>query len=159
MATTSGVRYEQPGLRDEVWLNAKNVTTERPSRKLDHRRIGPFKILKVVSDWAYKLDFPRDIKMHPVQHVSLLSSTADDPLLGQRNPPPPPIIVNDEEEYMVDEVLDARVRRNKLEYLIKWVGYDNPEWEKANDVNGLQVIDRFHELYPDKPGFLPEDPE
>ena len=97
--------------------------------------------------------------MHPVQHVSLLSPTADNPLPGQRNPPPPPIIVNDEEEYMVDEILNARVRRNKLEYLIKWVGYDNPGWEKANGVNGLQAIDRFHELYLDKPGPLPEDPE
>src|SRR5437762_338295 len=29
---------------DEVWLNAKNVTTERSSRKLDHRRIEPFMI-------------------------------------------------------------------------------------------------------------------
>ena len=60
---------------------------------------------------------------------------------------------------MIDEVLDARVRRNKLEYLIKWVGYDNSGWEKANDVNSLQAINRFHELYSDKPGPLPEDPE
>jgi transposase InsO family protein len=142
---------------DEVWLNAKNVATERPSKKLDHRRIGPFKILKVVSDWAYELDFPRDIKMHPVQHVSLLSPTANDPLSGQRNPPPPPVVINDEEEYVVDEILDARIRWNRLEYLVKWIGYDNPSWHRAKDINGLQAIDRFHELYPDKPGPLPED--
>ena len=97
--------------------------------------------------------------MHPVQHVSLLSSVANDSLSRQRNPPPSSIIINDKEEYIVDEVLDARVRRNKLEYLVKWVGYDNPNWEKAKNVNGLQAIDRFHELYPDKPGPLLEDPE
>ena len=60
---------------------------------------------------------------------------------------------------MINEVLNARVRRNKLEYLIKWVGYDNLGWERANDVNDLQVIDRFHELYLDKLGPLPEDLE
>src|SRR5437868_12296147 len=97
--------------------------------------------------------------MHPVQHVFLLSPAADDPLSGQRNPSPPPVIVNDEEEHIVDEVLDARTRRNKLQYLVKWTGYDNPTWEPAEDVNSLQAIDRFHELYLDKPGPLLEDPE
>ena len=104
---------------DEVWLNVKNVATERPSRKLDHRRLGLFKITKVVSDWAYRLEFPRNIRMHPVQHVSLLSPVANDPLPEQRNPPPPPVVINDEEEYIVDEILDARTRWNKLEYLVK----------------------------------------
>ena len=33
---------------DKVWFNAQNVTTQRPSRKLDHRRLGPYEILKVV---------------------------------------------------------------------------------------------------------------
>ena len=45
----------------------------------------------------------------------------------------------------VDEILDAHVQRNKLEYLVKWVGYDNPNWEKAKDINDLQAIDRFHD--------------
>jgi len=66
--------------------------------------------MKVVSDWAYRLDFPKDIKMHPVQHVSLLSPVAQDPLPGQRNFPLLPITVNDEEEYIVEEILDARTR-------------------------------------------------
>ena len=48
--------------------------------------------------------------MHPVQHVSLLSLVADDPLPEQQNSSPPSVIVNDEEEYTVDEILDARMR-------------------------------------------------
>jgi hypothetical protein len=59
---------------------------------------------------------------------------------------------------MVDEILDARVRWNRLEYLVKWTGYDNLTWEKAANVNGLQAVDRFHELRPEKLGPLPEDP-
>ena len=43
---------------DKVWFNAQNVTTKRPSHKLDHRRLGPYEILKVVSPYAYKLQFP-----------------------------------------------------------------------------------------------------
>ena len=30
---------------DEVWLSTKNIKTERPSKKLDHKIIGPYKIL------------------------------------------------------------------------------------------------------------------
>ena len=86
------------------------MATDCPSRKLDHRRLELFVIDKVIFDWAYKLDLPRDARMHPVQHVSLLSLVANDPLPEQQNPPPPPVIVNDEKEYTVDEILDARMR-------------------------------------------------
>ena len=56
---------------DKVWFNAQNVTTQRPSHKLDHRHIGPYEIIKVISPYAYKLQFPAFVKHHPVQHVSL----------------------------------------------------------------------------------------
>ena len=49
------------------------------------------------------------------------------------------------------------MHRKHLQYLVKWVGYDQPTWEWAEDVNGLQAIERFHERYPDKPGPLAED--
>ena len=69
------------------------------------------------------------------------------------------MVINDEEEYIVDEILNARIRWNRLEYFVNWVEYDSPTWEKAKDINGLQFIERFHELYPEKPDPLPEDPE
>ena len=30
---------------DKVWLEGKNITTERPMKKLDHKNIGPFTIV------------------------------------------------------------------------------------------------------------------
>ena len=147
---------------DKVWLNARNIRTRRPSRKLDHRRLGPFEVLpdpRLSTPYAVRLALPESMNIHPVFHVSLLEHAADNPYPGQQQPPPPPIEVDGEEEYSVDEVLDARIRYRKLQYLIKWTGYDRPEWEDARNVNGLQAIDRFHELYPDKPGPLLEDPE
>ena len=47
---------------DRVWLNAQNITTQRPSQKLDYRRIGPYGITKVVSPYTYKIDFPATVK-------------------------------------------------------------------------------------------------
>lgn len=46
-------------------------------------------------------------------------------------PPLPPNV------YVVDAILDERQRRGKLQYLVKWQGYDNPEdntWEDAENV-------------------------
>ena len=43
---------------NKVWFNIQNVTTQRPIHKLDYRRLGPYEIIKVVSPYAYKLQFP-----------------------------------------------------------------------------------------------------
>ena len=105
------------------------------------------------------MDFPADIKMHPVRHISELEPAADDPYHGQVVPPPPPVEIDREEEWEVEEVLDAKIRYRKLQYLIKWTGYDIPDWRDAKDVNGFQAIDIFHRRYLHKPGPLPDDEE
>jgi hypothetical protein len=144
---------------ESVWLKAQNIRTERSSRKLDHRRLGPFKIKKVISPHACELELPATMRVHPVFSVSLLDPAADDPLPGQRNPPPPPIIVDEEEEYEVEEILDSKIARRRLKYKVKWTGYDHPTWEPAELINKAAALEDFHRRYPDKPGPLAEEPE
>ena len=140
-----------------MWFNTQNVTTQRPSHKLDHCRLGPYEILKVVSPYAYKLQFPAAVQYHPVQHVSLLDPFDDDPLPGQQNVPPPPVIVDDAEEWHVEEILDSKMYCQRLQYLVKWIGFDRPNWEPAEGVNKLEAVNRLYQRYPEKPGPLPED--
>ena len=141
---------------DKVWFNAQNVTTQRPSRKLDYRRLSPYEIIKVVSLYAYKLQFPAAVQYHPVQHVSLLDPFDDDPLPGQHNIPPPPVIVDNTEEWHVEEILDSRMYCQRLQYLVKQIGFDRPDWEPTEGVNKLEAVDRFHQHYLKKPEPLPE---
>jgi transposase InsO family protein len=156
-------RLPAPDFRvgDLVWLDARNWKTKRPAHKLDNKRHGPFKISEVISPYAYRLELSEGMRIHPVFHVSLLESAANDPYPGQRQPPPLPVEIDGEPEWYADAILDSRIfgRQRELQYLVKWTGYDQPKWEPATLVNGLEVIDRFHERYPDKPGPLPEDPE
>jgi len=61
------------------------------------------------------------------------------------------------QEHYVEEVLDARIFHIRLQYLVKFIGDDQPEWKPAEQVNKLEAVDNCHERYPDKPGPLPED--
>jgi len=66
----------------KVWLDARHIRTTRPSRKLDRKRLGPYVVKRKVSPYAYELELPRDLRIHPVHHVSLLDPIAEDPLPG-----------------------------------------------------------------------------
>ena len=57
----------------------------------------------------------------------------------------------------MEEILDARLFCRRLQYLVKWVGYDRLDWEPAENVNKLEVVEWFYERYPDKPSPLLDD--
>ena len=139
----------RPG--DFVFLSTKNLRTRRPSLKLDDKKIR-CTIDRMVSPWAYRLILPAGVKIHPVQHVSLLSLDPNDPLPGQRNPEPGPVFVDGQEEYAVDDILDSRLYYGQLQYLVKWTGYDRATWSSWDLVDELEAVDRFHDHHPSKPG-------
>jgi hypothetical protein len=141
-----------------VWLDARNIRTLRPKKKLDWKNLGPFTITKVVSPYAYQLELPASMRIHPVFHVNLLRPVAENPLPGQRQEPPPPVEVEGLEEWEVEEILDSRWDRRgrggrpRLKYTVKWVGYDHPTEEPADHLeNATEVIANFHRRYPHKP--------
>ena len=109
--------------------------------------------------YAYRLNFPPDITVHPIRHISELEPAADDPDPRQVIEPPPPVEIEGEEQWEVEEVeevLDSKIRYRKLQYLIKWMGFNIPDWHDATEMNQLQTVDAFHRRYPHKPGLLPE---
>lgn len=49
-------------------------------RKLAVRFIGPYQIIERIGDVAYRLNFPEDMRIHPLFHVSMLQKHVhDDP--------------------------------------------------------------------------------
>lgn len=143
---------------DEVWLNAKNIKTSRPSKKLGPKKLGPFKIIKKISSHAYRLELPNAMRfLHPVFNISLLEPRYPNTLAHRTQPPPPPIEVDGEAEYEVAAILDSRRYRNKLKYLVQWKGYEGQAessmWEPSENLaNSPQLVSDFHNKYPDKPG-------
>ena len=82
---------------DIVFLSSRNISTERPSRKLDDKMLGPFRVSDKVGS-SYRLELPSSMQIHDVFHPSLLRKASTDPLPGQRTEPPRPIVVDGQEE-------------------------------------------------------------
>lgn len=120
----------------KVWLDARNIDTKRPMKKLDHKYFGPFKILKKLSPEAYRLDLPASMRaLVNSFNVKLLEPYAHDehinnPIPNRRQPPPPPIEIDREVEYEVQEILDHKKDQRYKDpnrYLNRWLGYDQDE--------------------------------
>ena len=101
---------------NKVWLIPRNIWTTRPAKKLDYKKLGPFRILAKIGTKAYRLDLPNLMKVHPTFHISLLETYQDNPLPSQVKPPPPPIEIDGNEEYELEKILDSRHRYRKLQY-------------------------------------------
>lgn len=147
----------QPTLNpgDLVMLKRTNIKTARPSSKLDAKSLGPFKVLEAVNSRSFRLDLPVSMsRLHPVFHVSLLEPYQANTLPGRVVPPPPPIEIEGESEYDVEEILDSRLfYRKRLQYLVRWTGYQEPSWELADNLqHAPDLVAEFHTKYPSKPG-------
>ena len=138
-----------------VWLLRRHIATTRPSSKLDVRRLGPFAVIGPVGNSAYRLRLPPSINIHPVFHVSLLEPHVMNTFPGRVVPPPLPIQVDGFPEFEVNKILDSKIRRRKLYYLVDWVGYDENDrsWEPAANVSNAELaLAAFHLAFPDRPG-------
>jgi len=138
---------------DLVWLEAKNIHQRRPNKKLSDRRLGPFTVMEKISDVNYRLKLPPKYKIHPVFHVELLTAYTPSKLLPRDEParPPPEIKNDDGSEWLVEQVLNSRMHRSKLQYLVKWEGYPASEatWEpEGNLQNASQLVQDFHRKNP-----------
>ncbi|MBW0472922.1 hypothetical protein O181_012637 [Austropuccinia psidii MF-1] len=148
--------YFQPG--DKVLLASKNINATRPTKKLLERWLGPFEVLKKIGSHAYNLKLPQQWKsVHPVFHVSLLEPVKQSTIPNLHQFPPPPVIVEEQEEWEVAQVLDSKLKRGTLWFLIEWKGFSEyPErttWEpESNLTSSPDLVRDFHSLYPDKPG-------
>ena len=68
-------------LRDKVYLDAEDIQTMHPSKKLSHKFLGPYAVEHAVGHLAYHLYLPWAMcGIHPVFHVVKLWPTVTDPI-------------------------------------------------------------------------------
>ena len=161
-------RSREPMLkkRDKVYLLQKNIETTRPSNKLDHVKIRPFKIIRDIKGVSFELELPEGMQQkHPVFHILLLEPASSSvPVLGQV---PDNYLMEQEDWYEVEKILEHKDISRWKHYLVKWKDYFNSEntwkseenldecsetiekylWKKCSQINKQDWISS--ELWPD----------
>lgn len=127
-------RFQTFALNDMVLLNSKNYTLSGTgSDKLNAKFVGPFKIIEKISDVAYRLELPT--KIHNVFHVSQLKPYIPSSTISNRfesNQLPPAFHKKGQAYYVVDSILKRQTKNKKQGFLVKYQGYDTPEWVEAS---------------------------
>jgi len=129
-----------------VLLSAQNIRTVRTSKKLNQRFLGPFEILKKIGSQAYRLKLPYKYKrLHDVFHVSLLAEYYPRP--GETQDIVQPDLIDGVEEWEVESILNKRIQRNRVQYLVHWKGFpvSDDEWCGANQLQNAQELVREFE--------------
>jgi hypothetical protein len=138
---------EEFEIGEKVWLDSRNLRLKTNSPKLTDRRLGPFEVTEKLSDRAYRLQLPENLKIHNVFYVGLLSKVKEDesrPILTE----PGPLEVEGEEEYKVEEIVDSECRPDGWYYRVKWKGYgpESNTWEpKANLEHAKDILKKYHQ--------------
>lgn len=133
------------------------------NKKLSPQRVGPFKILKKVGPLAYRLELPPTMAIHPVISVAQLEPVpeSDDPYSrprpDQERPPPVEMEGADDPapQYEIERLLDKRISRGKVQYLVKWQGYGPADnvWYNMDDLaNARDLVDEYEQHAALRPG-------
>jgi len=93
------------------------VFKERLVRKLVEKYVGLYKIEKVVSMNAVKLQLPSSMRIHPVVNISQVVQYREQ-VKGQKKEEGKPIKVEEVEEWEVEKILNKRKIRGVEKYLV-----------------------------------------
>ena len=152
---------------DAVWLYMARV---KPgfSKKLAHLWHGPFRVQRRVNEFSVALELPdrEGYRFHPVVHVSRLklrrthperpdvrlAEGVDERFDFDEELLPEDSFVNvDVGEYEVEALLDMKWKRGyregrrEKEYLVRWVGHEEPTWVCESNLSCGSLILQFEE--------------
>ena len=157
-AYNKGIKPQSYAPGEKTWLNNKYIKTKR-KRKLEAKFFGPFQVLHPIGKHTYKLELPRNWKIHDFFHMSLLKQ--DTTRKGREFSVPEFELGNNNKEYKVKVIRDSAIYAKeadgylpRLYYLIAWMGYlkEKNTWEPFSAIMHLRkMVSTFHKNHPEKP--------
>ncbi len=132
-------------MKDKVLLQSINIHTFYSKKKIDHRQLKSFKILKKINMQAYKLELSEKYDaIHLIFHIFLLKLWH----LHDKNLKLQIILIKEKKKWKIKKILDQRIKKEKIEYLVQWVDssfYKN-FWELMKNLSNAKKIIENYEI-------------
>jgi hypothetical protein len=101
---------------DKIFLSAKNIRVRKFCKKLTDRYLGSFKISEKINDNVYKLKLLNQYeRLNDSFYINFLKSyvrKAGEEFSG-------PILIDENDRFLINRLLNERISKEKIEYLIK----------------------------------------
>ena len=120
-------------LWSEVYMH--QPVRRRTHRKLGARAVGPFRLVgyhptkhgnyRLYDESTDSIADARDVTINETNYVSPVAQSDTAP------------------EYVVERILLSRAGEGGEEFLVKWLGYDEPTWEPLETVKDAEALTRF----------------
>ncbi len=142
-------------VNDQVWLVFENIKITRSCKDLKDKQLNLYSITVKVEIF-YHLQLSRSMKhIHSVFSSKYLWSSLNNSLSKQHSESFRSMIIEENEEHWeVDNILNFRRYKERLQYKVKWIEINHDdEWyyvdkEKFDDLK--KVLNEFHKLYLNK---------
>jgi len=139
----------------QVWLVFKNIKITRSCKDLKDKQLD-FYSITVKVEIFYRLQLSRSMKhIHSVFSLKYLWSSSNDSLSEQHSEFSRLMIIEENEEHWeVDDILNFRRYKERLQYKVKWIEVDHDdEWyyvDKEKFDDSKKVLNEFHKLFSNK---------
>jgi hypothetical protein len=138
---------------EQIWFSIKNIQIDKSSRKLDHKMLDSFKILKKRNS-SYKFELSTEMNIHSIFHISLLRKNFDDFLLKQIiSSSSSSMMIDDEQKFEIENIVDFclmnRAFNKHLQYKVKWVKHfsDRKWYSVENFDHAKEIVVDYHNRY------------
>lgn len=145
MAIFFNLKHTLPTFNERVYIRlAKNGQGyEVPSSsKFSPLALGPFQTKHKVSNLAYKLELPANMKIHPAISIIHLEQHAPDKSNRRIPAKPDPVMVDGHEEFKIDKILDQHTDK----CLVRWGDLNEETLEPVRNL--MELIPGFWQTWP-----------
>ncbi len=142
-------------VNDQVWLVFENIKITRSCKNLKDKQLDLYSITVKVETF-YRLQLSRSMKhIHSVFSSKCLRPSSNDLLSKQHSELFKSLIIEENEKHWkVDDILNFRRYKERLQYKIKWIEVNHDdEWyyvDKEKFDDSKKVLNEFHKLYSNK---------
>ena len=120
---------------DKVYLLTKNWKVKKPrTKKLDYVKVRLFSVKERTGPVNIRLRLPRDARVHPNFHISMIELADQSTPLQETFHYQP----EEEQEFKAEQIL----KRKGQQYLVKWKDYPDSEntWEPLRNLANCQLL-------------------